>query len=346
MSTDDQGCPVGHHQAAQTPVPKVLSRSPHRNVDEIDPHDLDMTAFWSDPRVRARESVVQIDTDMQVSYAALKAELIKHLSPVIVVNNEERGGEYTLVLNGKTESLHPISRTFELAKSVAHVPLGIFSVIAPYLNRAETTDWAEPLSAFGRTLRTARERLRDADMPSGLEASSRVILDAGIAYIDKAVADGHVSIASFEQFSASVYPSIRTNMKFAADAQIRGVRKIMKKWKKQIGEKGWKDLYVVVLSIWTTSVLNQNSIIIRTLMDPGSVDSHLIDLPAAEFPADPVFVALDNLARIVQDNVAAEMVFPTDQVVADALKGPEDLLSQTILGELDEDGSEEVVRAS
>ncbi|MET9503620.1 hypothetical protein ABZY42_18155 [Streptomyces sp. NPDC006622] len=50
----------------------------------------------------------------------------------------------------------------------------------------------------------------------------------------------------------------------------------------------------------------------------GQGPTHLIDLPTVEVPRDPVFVALDNLARIVQDNVSAEMVVPTDPVIADA----------------------------
>ncbi|AMD88206.1 hypothetical protein AXF14_12215 [Actinomyces radicidentis] len=74
-------------------------------------------------------------------------------------------------------------------------------------------------------------------------------------------------------------------------------------------------------------------------MGPDRVATHLIDLPCAELPEDYVFVALDNLARIVQDNVAAEMVFPADQEVADALKGTEDLLSDTILEQLGEGSS-------
>jgi hypothetical protein len=43
--------------------------------------------------------------------------------------------------------------------------------------------------------------------------------------------------------------------------------------------------------------------------------------------------ALDNLARIVQDNIAAQMVFSSGQDVADALKSKEDLLSTEILAQ-------------
>jgi len=334
MSQGIPGCPV--HRASAGPTALSASRSPHRNAEQFDPHDLEMTSFLSTVKARAQASVVQIDSDMQAHYDRLRTGLLPHLSPVIIVNNEARGGEYTLVFNGTTETLCPISKTFELAKSVAHIPLGIFSIIAPYLNGSTNAEWASALSDFGGTLRNARGLLSEAEMPQDLEASSRIILDAGLAYIEDTLAGRQISIASFQKLSSSVYPSIRTNMQFAAEAQILGVREIMKTWKQKIGEERWRDLYVVVLSLWTTSVLNQNSIILRTLMDPDRVNSHLIDLPTAEFPADPVFIALDNLARIVQDNVAAGMVFPTDQVVADALKGPEDLLSQTILSGLDD----------
>ncbi|TNV16062.1 hypothetical protein FIC94_11575 [Ochrobactrum teleogrylli] len=298
-----------------------------------------MTEFWSSERVRGRNAIIQIDTDMQHNYAALKAELINHLSPVIIVNNDAKGGEYTLIFNGKRETLHPIAVTFELAKSVAHVPLGIFTLIAPYLNGSDTTDWVAKLSEFSRTLQTAKRQLRSADIPDELEISSRKIIKAGVGYIDKTIESGQISIKEFKKFTASIHDNISTNMRFAADAQIKGVSQTLERWKKEIGDRHWKNLYVVVLSIWTTSVLNQNSIIIRDFMNPKQVDTHLIDLPTAQTPDDYIYVALDNLARIVQDNVAAELVFPTDEDLADALKGTQDLLSEMILGMLDDDSS-------
>lgn len=57
-------------------------------------------------------------------------------------------------------------------------------------------------------------------------------------------------------------------------------------------------------------------------------------------------VGSENLARIVQDNIAAEMVFSTSQNVADALKGKEDLLSKEILKLLGPTTAAEVTAAS
>jgi len=89
-------------------------------------------------------------------------------------------------------------------------------------------------------------------------------------------------------------------------------------------------MYAIILAIWTTEVKNQNWLIVKQMMDRDAVASHLITISMASFAEDTVDVALDNLARIVQDNIAAALIFPDDATIADALKGPEDLLAGSI----------------
>lgn len=306
---------------------------------------------------QAKDSIFAVNAGMRSNYAVLKAELVKHLSPVIVVQNDAKGGRFTLVTQTGQESVNPVAETFELAKSIAHVPLGCFSVIASYLadkipnlpnadrvdphdllmvafNDDKSTAWIKPLQAYATTLTTARQNLAAAGLPAALATSCGNILDAALKFISTSVQTKVFDMKSFEDFSGSVYPDIRTNMEHAAKAQIKGVQDIMKTWRAKVGEAAWADLYCVVLSQWTTSVLNQNTIIIKDCMNAAKVGTHLIDLPGLETPKDPVFTALDNLARIVQDNVAAEMVFPKSTKIADALKGKEDLLSDEILIQL------------
>ncbi|HWU09703.1 MAG TPA: hypothetical protein VN520_25555, partial [Streptomyces sp.] len=306
----------------------------------------------------ARNSIRAVNTGMRSHYASLKTELIKQLTPVIIVENNAVGGRFTLVNGGiQVETVDPVPEYFELAKSIAHVPLGIYSVLAAYLSdqvpnipNSERIDphdldmivfkapgdksWTIPLKAFRTTLDSALTKLPTANLPDDLYVSCDKILTEAIKFIDASVKAESFDMASFNTFAATVYPSIRVNMTFAATAQITGIEGLMKRWRTLIGEKAWSDLYVTVLSIWTTAELNQASIIIRRTMNQAKVDTHLIDLPTVETPSDPIFVALDNLARIVQDNVAAEMVFNADLKVADALKGKEDLLSDEILQQI------------
>jgi hypothetical protein len=303
--------------------------------------------------LQARDAIRAVNADMRRNYAALKADLTNHLSPVIVVQNDYRGGLYSLVSNGQVlESLHPVDEIFELAKSIAHIPLGIFTILAQYLPkqvpasqsaRIDPHDldmvafkgpgdgWIQPLQDFSTTIDMARRQLEEAKLPDDLQKSCANILDRAREFIADATRSRSFDMKSFEDFSGSVYPNIRANMYWASKVQIEGVTDIMTRWRKQLGDDAWKGLYVVVFTIWTTSVLNQNSIIIKKFMDPAQVDRHLIDISTAEIPSKPIPVALDNLARIVQDNIAAEMVFCTDTKLADALKGPEELLSEEIL---------------
>jgi hypothetical protein len=315
-------------------------------------------AAVTDTEEKARDAIRAANVGMRTSYAALKSELIDRLSPVIVVQNDATGGTFTLIRGGSPpESVKPVCELFELAKSISHVPQGICSILAAYLSDKvprlpnasridphdldmvafegpRSTGWISPLQDYAVTLTTARRQLGEANMPRQLEVSCGKVLDEALAFIHDCVSSRTFDMASIQMFSAKVYPSIRTNMTYAAAAQISGVEGLMRKWRDMIGEEAWEDLYTVVLSIWTTSELNQASIIIRRLMNPAKVATHLIDLPTVEIPRDPIFVALDNLARIVQDNVSAEMVFPTDPVIADAFKGKEDLLSVEILHQL------------
>ncbi|MFC9139516.1 hypothetical protein ACFTZE_30890, partial [Streptomyces rochei] len=306
----------------------------------------------------ARDAIRAVNARMRANYATLKSELTTQLSPVIVVSNNAVGGRFTLINNGtRVETVDPVPEYFELAKSIAHVPLGVFSVLAAYLSdqvpnipNADRIDphdldmvvtkapgdkgWITPLNTFKSTLQTAYTKLGTANLPLDLENSCDKILSEAVKFIDASVTAESFDMVSFNRFAAAVYPSIRVNMTFAATAQITGIEGLMKRWRTLIGEKAWSDLYVTVLSIWTTAELNQASIIIRRTMNQAKVDTHLIDLPTVETPSDPIAVALDNLARIVQDNIAAEMVFNTDLKVADALKGKEDLLSDEILQQI------------
>src|SRR4051812_49226742 len=61
----------------------------------------------------ARNAILAIDTATRENYNALRAEVVRQLGPVIVIENDYRGGRYTLIHHGERESLHPVSDIFE-----------------------------------------------------------------------------------------------------------------------------------------------------------------------------------------------------------------------------------------
>ncbi|MBT9557965.1 MAG: hypothetical protein IV100_18150 [Myxococcales bacterium] len=319
----------------------------------------------------ARKTILQIDNEMRSRYKSLKDQVQPHLGPFIVVANGPDGGTYWLIENNLVvEKSDPIDVMFQLAKSIAHIPLGTFSVLAPYLSDVvpphhckagdidphdlamvaftgpTSTGWVQPLQDWGIFIEATRLALADAELPDDLYASSTRICEAATRFIGKTISQSDFSMKDFEEFTGGIFPDISTNMYWAAKVQIQAVVELMSRWKRQLGAR-WRDVYVLVYSMWTTSVLNQNTIIIRRFLDADRVNTHLLDIIADQLPVmDPVGVGSENLARIVQDNIAAEMIFPTSQTTASALKGKEDLLAQEILKLLGDDISTEVAAAS
>lgn len=302
-------------------------------VGQIDPHDLEMVAMLSTERSRAVEAVFAIDDMMRSSYDALRARVAEQLSPVIIVRPDLSGGAYTLVLGGTQTTVHPTSPQFQLAKSVCHTPLGLFSILAPYLDGSANGDWEAPLSAFRGVLAKALPALEECGLPDGAVAASQAILNGAIAFADTVMAQGSFSIEDFQAFTRAVAGAIEQNMTLAAQTLVQGVQAQLSAWRDAMGKAAWKELYVVILAIWTTERRNQHWVILKDMMDPETVDDHLITVSVGEQDEVTIPVALDNLARIVQDKVAAVMVFsalPEEQRLRVALADPTDLLADAV----------------
>lgn len=157
----------------------------------------------------------------------------------------------------------PVGEVFQLAKSVNHVPLGVISIIAPHLTDrvpnvladridahdlamvafkdTATTDWITPLRQYAETLAVARRQLDQPGIPPERVVSCGRALDGALSFIEVSTAPRSFDIRSFENFSCGVYADIRTNMRYAAEAQIAGVQGVLRRWRARIGEKAWQD---------------------------------------------------------------------------------------------------------
>jgi hypothetical protein len=291
-----------------------------------------MVAMRSMPRSRAVLDVFSIDDAMRSNYDVLRAEVLPQLSPVIVVQPDLSGGTYTLVVDGAHTTVRPASPVFQLTKSVCHAPLGLFSILAPYLEGPETDKWVAPLNAYRDVLAVGREAIADCGLPDAGVAASTEILTGAVDFADAVLREGSFSIDGFQSFTRAVHVAIETNMRLAAEDLVVGVQRQLTTWKQLLGTEAWKQLYVVILAIWTTAVRNQHWVILQDAMDAETVDDRLITISVGEPEEITVPVALDNLARIVQDKLAAAMVFsdPSQDAHRIELADPTDLLADAV----------------
>ena len=153
----------------------------------IDAHDLEMVTAGTTPRDLARGAICAVDELMRDHYFKSRTRLMANLKPVIIVQYSFGGGTYTLINEGFRETVSPVGPNFELCKSIAHIPLGIYSMLAPYLNGARPVGWQDGILNFRKVITNAFVHLEAAELPPAAVLSCRTIIGASAEFLDGAI---------------------------------------------------------------------------------------------------------------------------------------------------------------
>jgi hypothetical protein len=305
----------------------------------IDPFDLSTVAMASSPRSRSTDRVTAVDVAMRNNYDILRAKVAVSLRPVIVVQFDFSGGTYNLVTRDRQLTVQPVPRLFEQIKSICHCPLGIYTVVAPYLNESSDPVWRAPLQDFGDVVRGALEGLGHLEFPEDVRSWSSTILESSDRFITECLTTRSFTMDLFRAYAESVFDSIRHNMMHAASLQVSAVVDLLLEWRNTLGPT-WRDLYAAVLTTWTIEEKNQHWLVLRMLMDQEMLDERLYVINVGNARENTVDVALMNLAIIVQDKIAGHLVFGKRTPIARRLNVDlatrNDLLSSAVEKTIDE----------
>jgi len=306
---------------------------------EIDPFDLEKVAMSSSLRLRFQDSVSAIDVAMRSNYDILRAKVSLSLRPVIVVQFDFAGGTYNLLTDDRQITVQPVPRLFEQIKSMCHCPLGIYTILAPYLKEPRNQDWIPPLGEFRKAVEKALNGIPDSGFPPEVRKWSKTILAGARDFIATSLKAGSFTIEAYRRFTGSVFSSIHQNMRYAARIQVTAVVDLLLEWRKFLG-KEWPNLYTVVLTTWTIEEKNQHWLVLRKLMDKKRLDQRLYVVSVGNAHENTVDVGLMNLAVIVQDKIAGHLVFgggtPAKDRLNKDLATRNDLLSSSVEEIVDE----------
>jgi hypothetical protein len=287
--------------------------------------------------------VVDIHRMMREEYLRTIHSVGRNIYPLIVARDNEPdtdrsdrgrqglGGTYTLYLEGETHSVRPTPRAYELLKCLAHMPLGLFTLVSPYFLNPTATSWTQPLEAFHRKVQVAQAAF-EAGGPS-LQEEHRTwawnMLELSEAYIQQTQQKRSVTVADFESYTARMRPFIRQSMDAAGRLQVDAVTTAMLRWKQMLGPVEWKKLYVIVPTIWPVAEHNPRWQIFRSLMDPEEVELRLLGAEGIQTEEE----ARTLLGRIVADRLAGRLVFGIEDERArrmtQCLSSPTDVVSDS-----------------
>lgn len=141
--------------------------------------------------------------------------------------------------------------------------------------------------------------------PFEMQKTMLAMLTSVIEFCETCLCKGFIDVQRWKRLNNENFPHIKKCMKAAANAQAGACVCQITQWKDMMGAKEWRDLYVIIPTVWVVDGENPRKTMFRQLLDEDRVDSHII---TTEFPRDHG-EARTLLGRIVGDRSIGRFVF-------------------------------------
>lgn len=270
---------------------------------------------------QAHANIVACDTKMQENYTENHIAIGQQIYPFLYSEFTPDGGRYTLLINeADWVSAKPVPPLYEIAKSVSHTPLGIWTIISRYTEYPQGGQWMEPMVDYNQTLLTALKTLNALELEPKITTNLRVILEKMIALSQKFIKHKTFTIEDYSIVSKSVGRELLFLQSLAADIQVAAFTATLDTWKKQVGEKVWEQLYVVISAQWTLSTENVHQLIIANAMASEKLASENI------FVTSKPLANIDE-ARALCGRVVGDRIMAYQTLSGDTERGEENIYS-------------------
>ena len=179
----------------------------------------------------------------RVHYAHAKDATLAGLSPIIVVDADSA----TLIRNGERRREIYLPARYRSLKSLAHVALGLYSLLAPHADREDGSAWRADLAAYRAQVATLVPLVGELGLHWDDAKRQREMLAAALAFMDKVLTAGRVGRAELHAYADDVGPALLGNAYDASEAELKALDALIRSWRGELSAEEWARLYVVVL---------------------------------------------------------------------------------------------------
>lgn len=282
-----------------------------------------------DAQSQADDILEGLDATMRAAYDTHIARVGDNIYPILYVDFTLVGGRYTLVEDeAKTHVRAPDLKNYAQLKSIAHIPLGIFVMIAEYVTYPGNKQWVPPVQAYLEQLTTAQEQIERSGLDKFAQNACKAIVSGSISFLQDILSRQTFTLEEFRAYTHGIVSAILLCAQTAAQIQVDEMTKVVLEFKQILGDR-WDEVFVVIAALWTLSQENVHALIIGKQMKPENVETHLLVSEAVPTLA----AAKDLLGRVVGDRIAAQYVFSEKGSLEErediySLSTQRDLLSQ------------------
>jgi len=306
---------------SQCPLSKEKATDMHKrdysnDILKISPdHLIDVMAHRRDTERDMTLALRELNSHSRSYYAHYIESVGRNIYPVIVASDYDisqgpgTGNTFTLFLEeGRELKTTPcLNSHYESYKSVCHIFIGLSAILAPHLKNPKSKNWLKPLSDFKSKIERARDSV-EASPGSPTSSTIKVglaLINNVLEFASKLLDKKDFTFDEWRQFNAKNVDGIQKLMTEATRIQAELNLTAMLEWKSMMGAKLWRDLYVVIPTIWPVSAHNPRFELFRNIMDEDKVSTNII---MSEFPKN-ISECRTMLGRVVGDRGMARFVF-------------------------------------
>ncbi len=254
------------------------------------------TAFGQTPS----DALDQLNVAARAAYSDGRAAQLARTGPVIVVAFDR----LVLLRNGGETKETFTPPVYHQLKSIAHLPLGLVTLLLPETPGARDGAWRKRLEELRAKGEAAAASIDGLGLTAAQAQRQRHIFQDSLRFIDGVLASGAPSAAALTGFARAVGPALLANATDAARAQIDGLHAAVQRMKRAMGPEEWNRLFVVVMGAKLPRVGNLQYEYFANALGRGA-DRRLI---YAESVFDQTR-AMSLLATIVIDRKVGEAFF-------------------------------------
>lgn len=286
---------------------------------------------------QAHTNIVACDNEMQQNYNENHVAIGQQIYPFLYSEFTPDGGRYTLLMNESDWiSAKPVAPLYEIAKSVSHTPLGIWSIISRYSAYPQNGNWIAPMKHYNQTLQTAINTLGQLELEKEVNDKLLSVLTAMYTYSSDIIKNSTFTIKGYSKAAMDINPELAFLQSLAADLQVTAFTETLEKWKALVGEEEWKKLYVVISAQWTLSTENVHQLIIANTM------------ATKELAAKNIFVTSRPLANIddarsLCGRVVGDRIMSYQTLSSETERGQENIYSLSTSRDLISKAAEETI---
>lgn len=194
------------------------------------------TESWPDP-------FETLNAAFLTAYEAAVAATLARIRPILMVNRPK----LVLLRSTGREERDVLPKLYNHLKAAAHVPLGIYAILAPFGEGFLAPERLAQLRQFRELTEQARTTFDPRDRSAAQRDPLEKLLTQGLGFMDEVLRSGRYVRDGLVRFLRDLRPSINAAIAAAVRLEIDAYHHQMRIWRREMSAEEWRRLRVVVV---------------------------------------------------------------------------------------------------